>query len=103
MAGREVKGFVVTPMIAGIFLTAVLSVLGWAYTTNTKDARETRDAVIRMETMLNERTRNFEREQDKFNADLKDERRLAQLHRDNVDKKQFQIETALKAKGVNLQ
>lgn len=103
MAGREVKGFVVTPAIATVLLGAMLGVLGWAYKSSTADQRETRDAVIRMETMLNERTHNFEREQDKFDADLKDERRLNQLHRENQDKKQQLMILALRAKGVNVE
>jgi hypothetical protein len=101
VAGREVKGFVVTPTIATILLSAILGVMGWAYKSSTSDQRETRDAVIRMETMLNERTHNFEREQDKMQQELKDERTLAKLQRDNQDKKLNDMEYTLKAKGVH--
>lgn len=64
--GREVKGFVVSPQIAGIFLVAFLGMLGWAYKSTTADSRETLKAITRMETLLEERTRTFERGQDKM-------------------------------------
>jgi len=107
VSGREVKGFVVTPAMAVticvVLLTTFLGALGWAYKSSTADSRETRDSVIRMETLLNERTRNFERQQDKAEADLKDERNLAKLQRDNQDKKLTQMEYALKSKGIHFE
>lgn len=107
MAGREVKGFVVTPAMAVtlsvVLLTTFLGAIGWAYKSSTADSRETRDAVIRMETLLNERTRNFERQQDKAEAELKDERTLSQLHRENEDKKLRDIKSALEQKGIHVE
>ena len=103
MSGKEVKGFVVSPGIAVVLLGALLSVVGWAYTSNTKDSRETHDAVIRMETMLNERTQHFKEQQAEFKAELKDERTLSQLHRENQDKQQMKTALALKAKGINIE
>lgn len=107
VAGREVKGFVITPTIAVtlcvVFLSAFLGAIGWAYTSSTKDSRETRDAVIRMETMLNERTRSFEREQDKIAREVKEEKDLALLQRQNQDRKLMQMELALRQKGVNIE
>lgn len=103
VSGKEVKGFVVSPGIAVVLLGALLSVVGWAYTSNTKDSRETHDAVIRMETMLNERTQRFKDEQAEFKAKLEDERTLAKLQRDNQDKQLVKMLIALKAKGINIE
>lgn len=100
-SGRTIeKGFVISPQIAGIFLVALLGMAGWAYKSSTADSRETRDSIIRMETMLNERTRTFEREQDKAAAELKDEIKLASMYRENENKKRTEMIYALRQKGI---
>lgn len=103
MGGREVKGFVVTPTMALTLILAFLGAIGWAYKSNTEDSRATLKAITRMETLLDERTRNAERESGKFDAELKDERRLATLHRENETKKMDHMVEALKAKGIKVE
>lgn len=107
MGGKEVKGFVITPAIAatitGVVLSAFLGAIGWAWSSNTKDSRETRESMIRIETMLTERTARFKEEQAEMKAALQDERTLAKLQRDNQDKQQLRFEYALKAKGIRLE
>ena len=94
------KGFVITPTIAGVLLAAFLGVLGYGYRSSTSDNRDTRDAIIRMEVTLNERTRNFDRQQDKIEADLKDERVTAQMYREDQNKKRLALVSSLKQQGI---
>lgn len=76
------KGFVITPQVAGILLGAFLAVLGWAYKSNTADQRETRDAIIEMKTMLNERTTTFKEQQAELKGQVETERQVATLQRE---------------------
>lgn len=102
VAGREVKGFIVSPTIAAILLTAFLGMAGWAYKSSTADSRETLIAITEMKTMLNERTHNFEREQDKMETKLDNEVKLAQMQREADAKKKTQLLLALRAKGITI-
>lgn len=100
-SGRTIeKGFVVSPQIAGIFLVAFLGMLGWAYKSSTADSRETLIAITEMKTMLNERTQKFNENQAKLEAELKDERSIAALHREKAKEKQTELIFALKEKGI---
>lgn len=102
VGNREVKGFVVSPAIAAILLTAFLGAVGWAYKSNTEDSRNTRDAIIRMETVLNERTTAFKEQQAKAEKALEDERTIAQLQREKQAEKYMQIVWALKQRGITV-
>lgn len=98
--GRTVeKGFVITPGIAAVFLAAFLGVLGWAYKSSTADSRETRDSIIRMETMLNERTRTFNEQQAKLDAEMKEERDMGRVYRERQNEKMTELSAALKQNG----
>lgn len=97
MAGKVVeKGFVITPGIAAVLLAAFLGVLGWAYKSSTADSRETRDSIIRMETMLNERTRTFNEQQAKLEAEVKEERDMGRIYREDQNRKIMELAQAVK-------
>lgn len=100
MAGREVKGFVVTPAMAITILLAFLGVLGWAYKTTTSDNRDTRDAIIEMKTMLNERTTVFKEQQAELKHALQEEKNVGQMYREDQNKQAARLHAALRAKGI---
>jgi len=104
MAGGKTieKGFVITPGIAAVLLAAFLAVLGWAYKSSTADSRETRDSIIRMETMLDERTRTFDAQQAKLQAEIKEERDMGQVYRERQNEKMMKITLAMQANGIKL-
>lgn len=106
-SGRTIEKGWVVPQPLGIALivlvsSAVIGMAGWAYRSSTADNRETRDAIIRMETMLNERTRVFDQQQAKIEAELKDERAVAQLQRERQGSLQMKMKYALKEKGIEI-
>lgn len=83
VAGRSVeKGWVVPQPLGVALIVLMLGVVGWAYTSNTKDARDTRESIIRMETMLNERTQTFKEQQAELRQQFDTERRVAELQRE---------------------
>jgi hypothetical protein len=96
------KGFVITPQIAGILLVAFLSVLGWAYKSNTADQRETRDAIIEMKTMLNERTQTFKEQQAEIKSQMDTERRVAEIQREKQRDELRDMKVALQLKGIRV-
>jgi hypothetical protein len=97
VGGRTVeRGWIVTPGIAGVLLAAFLSALGYGYTSNRTDSRETRDAIIRMEAVLNERTTTFKNQQDEMQRKLDDEVKLAQLQRENQNEKIRELQEQVK-------
>lgn len=103
VAGRNIeKGFVVTPTIAAVLLASLIGGLGWYYKSSTADSRETRDAVIRMETLLNERTRTFESDQAEIKAQLQNEVKLGSMYREMQVKKDLDLKWALRQKGIVL-
>lgn len=97
------KGFVVTPTIAAVLLAAFLGAVGWAYKSNTADQRETRDAIIEMKTMLNERTQTFKEQQAKIESDLATERRVAELQREKQRDEVRDMKAALQQSGIKVQ
>lgn len=103
VAGRTVeKGWVITPAIGAVIVGALLTA-GWAtYTSGQSEQRETRDAIIRMETMLDERTKMFDRQQDKLEQELKDERAVAELKRDLHEKRVWRMEQAITQRGIKI-
>ena len=101
VAGKTVeKGFVVTPGIAAVLLAAFLGVLGWAYKSSTAESRETRDAIIRMETMLNERTTTFKERQQEMQNKLDNEIKLAEMRREQEATKRASLLATLRQKGI---
>ena len=103
VAGRTVeKGFVISPAIAGILLASLLGMAGWAYKSSTADGRETRDSIIRMETLLNERTQTIKEQQAKFEQKLDSEKRIAELQREIQRDELRNIQTALSRKGIQI-
>jgi hypothetical protein len=104
VGGRTIeKGWVITPGIAAVLLASLLSILAYAYKTSTADSRETRDAIIRMETMLDERTRTFKEEQAKTDAKLENEVKLGSMYREAQAKKDIELKWALRQKGIILE
>lgn len=101
VAGRNIeKGLVLTPPMVLLLIATFLGALGYAYKSSTADSRETRDAVIRMETMLNERTRNFERQQDKMEQKLDNEVKLGEMRREQEATKRATLLATLRQKGI---
>lgn len=94
------KGFVITPAMS-LFLAGVfISVLAYGYKSAQSDSRETRDAVIRMETMLNERTTTFKERQAEMQTKLDNEIKLAEIRRERETDKNSKLMAALRQKGV---
>lgn len=94
------KGFVISPTLAGIFLVAFLGILGYGYKSSTADSRETRDAVIRMETMLDERTATFKERQAEERQRLDNEISMAQIRREQESKDKNKLLAKLREKGI---
>lgn len=103
VAGREVKGFVISPTIAAILLTAFLGMAGWAYKTSTADQRETLIAITEMKTMLNERTNTFRDQQSQMRNELDTERRVAELQREKQRDEIRDMKAVLEQRGIRVQ
>jgi len=103
VAGRNLeKGFVLTPTIAAVLLAAFIGAVGWAYKSNTSDQRDTRDAIIEMKTLLNERTQTFKEQQAEIKNDLATERRVAELQREKQRDEMRDVKAAMSQKGIRL-
>lgn len=102
VAGREVKGFVISPTIATMLLSALLGMAAWAYKTSTTDSRETLVAITRMETMLTERTTNFKEQQAELKHMLEEEKNVARMYREDESKKKVALLWALKQRGIDI-
>lgn len=103
VAGREVKGFVVSPTIAAVLLASFIGAVGWAYKSNTADQRETLISITRIETMLDERTKNFDKEQAKLESKIETEHNVAELQREQARKEMMEVKLALQQRGIKLQ
>lgn len=103
VGGREVKGFVVSPTIAAILLSAFLGMAGWAYKSSTADQRETLIAITEMKTMLNERTNAFRDQQASMRSEFDSERRVAELQREKQRDEIRDMKAALQQHGVKFQ
>lgn len=103
VAGREVKGFIISPTIAAILLTAFLGMAGWAYKTSTADQRETLIAITEMKTMLNERTNTFKEQQATMRGELDTERRVAELQREKQRDEIRDMKAVLEQRGIRVQ
>lgn len=103
VAGRTIeKGFVISPQIAGILLVAFIGMAGWAYKSSTAESRETLKAITRMETMLDERTRNFDKEQARLEQKLETEKNVGQLQREKANNEIAMMKLAMQAKGIQI-
>lgn len=102
VAGREVKGWVVPQQLGIALIVLILGVIGWAYKSNTSDQRETRDAIIEMKTMLNERTQTFKEQQAEFKEQLDTERRIAELQREQQRNETHELKAALRQSGIRI-
>lgn len=101
VAGKTVeKGWVVPQQLGIAMIVVVLGVVGWAYKSGTADQRETRDSIIRMETMLNERTQTIKEQQAKFEEQLETEKRIGELQREQQNDKLRDMKAALSQKGI---
>lgn len=94
------KGWVVPQPLGIALIVLVLGAIGWAYRGSTADNRETRDSIIRMETMLNERTRVFNEQQAKLEKKLEDEVKLASMYREDDAKEKIELRLSLKQRGI---
>lgn len=103
VAGKEVKGFIVTPTIAAVLLAAFLGAVGWAYKSSTTDQRETLIAITEMKTMLNERTNSFREQQAQMRNELDTERRVAELQREKQRDEIRDMKAALQQRGIRFQ
>lgn len=103
VAGRTLeKGWVVPQQLGIALIVVILGVIGWAYKSSTADQRETRDSIIRMETMLNERTQTIKEQQAKFEEKLETEKRIGELQREKQNNEIRDMKAALGQKGIRV-
>lgn len=104
VSGRTVeKGFVVTPVIAGVLLAAFIGAVGWAYKSNTADQRQTLISLTRIETMLDERTKSFDKEQAKLESQLETEHSVAEMQREKQRDEMRNMKAAIQQRGIKIQ
>lgn len=94
--GRTIeKGWVVPQPLGVALIIAIIGGVGWTYSSSTTERRETRDAIIRMETMLNERTQSFREQQAELKQRMETEHRVAELQREKQNEEMRDLKASI--------
>ncbi len=92
VAGREVKGFVVTPAIAGVILAFMLGLAATIYWRVSDQIQGQRDLIIELRTSLKEKAEH----EAENRAEVKDTLALHKVYIDNLREKQIESDSKRK-------
>jgi len=87
VGGREVKGFVVPHLAAGVLLAAVISSMGFMYS----QLSGQRDMLIRLDTQLQERDKH----EGEYRREFKDKQELQQVYINDLTKQLVRVQAVL--------